>query len=65
MNEESESSIKNGNPGKERKDLCEEAINGISCREDLHLFFERIDHSINKVHFSAVNTFINAIFSFE
>lgn len=61
MNEKNENSMKNGNR-EENKDLCEEAINGIACREDLHPFFERSDRSINKVHFSAVNTFITQYF---
>ncbi|XP_071640755.1 ribonuclease H2 subunit A [Temnothorax longispinosus] len=53
MDEENENPVKNGNR-EEKKDLCNEAINGIVRREDLHPFFERSDHSVNKVHFSAV-----------
>ncbi|XP_012530619.1 ribonuclease H2 subunit A [Monomorium pharaonis] len=53
MNEKNENAMKNGSR-EEKKDLCNEAVNGIVCREDLHLFFGHSDHSVNKVHFSAV-----------
>jgi len=61
MNEKNDNTIESDNREGE-KDLCKEIINGIVCREDLYQFFGHNDHSINKIHFSEVNSFIIEVF---
>ncbi|XP_014473091.1 PREDICTED: ribonuclease H2 subunit A [Dinoponera quadriceps] len=54
MDEKEEDVTENVGQVKKEEDSCEEAVNGITCKEDLTPLFERIDHSVNKVHFSEV-----------
>lgn len=57
MNKGDENGTEEDNQEKE-EDSQEDTVNVVTCKEDLNPFFVQSDHSINKVHFSEVNSFL-------
>lgn len=57
MDKKDENETEENNQGREEISR-EETVNVITCKENLNPFFEQSNCSINKVHFSEVNSFI-------